>query len=107
LVAARYLQVHHAFPDARRIDEMQTTDFAAIESALQRHLVTLATSRGKASDISRTDALIERGVFDSLSLLDFVVFTEKLCGVRIPGEDVHPENFGSLDAIRRYLRERM
>jgi acyl carrier protein len=87
---------------------MQTTDFAAIEGALQRHLVTLAAARGKGTgEIARTDALIERGVFDSLSLLDFVVFTEKLCGIRIPGEDVHPENFGSLDAIMRYLRERM
>jgi acyl carrier protein len=87
---------------------MQTTDFAAIESALHRHLVTLAAARGTGGgEIARTDALIERGIFDSLSLLDFVVFTEKLCGLRIPGEDVHPENFGSLEAIMRYLRERM
>ena len=87
---------------------MQTTDFAAIEDRLTEHLLTLAAARGKpVGQISRTDQLIERGVFDSLSLLDFVVFAEKLCGVKIPGEDVHPENFGSLDAIMRYLRERM
>ena len=87
---------------------MQTTDFAAIEGALHKHLLTLAASRGKGvTAITRTDPLIERGVFDSLSLLDFVVYAEKLCGLRIPGEDVHPENFGSLDAIMRYLSERM
>jgi len=36
-----------------------------------------------------------------------VMFTEKLCGIKIPGEDVHPENFGSLEAIMLYLKERL
>jgi acyl carrier protein len=35
------------------------------------------------------------------------VFIEKLFGIKIPGEDVHPENFGSLEAIMRYLQERL
>lgn len=86
---------------------MGTPEFATIEATLHEHLVKLAASRGKGVlNISRTDRLIEHGIFDSLSLLDFVMFTEKLCGVKIPGEDIHPENFGSLEAVMLYLRER-
>ncbi|MEP7344528.1 MAG: hypothetical protein ABI877_04660 [Gemmatimonadaceae bacterium] len=86
---------------------MAIGNFAAIEAALHEHLVKLAAARGKGPlNISRTDGLIDHGIFDSLSLLDFVVFTEKLTGVKIPGEDVHPENFGSLEAVMLYLRDR-
>jgi acyl carrier protein len=84
------------------------TDLAALETTLRQYIEKLADSRGKAlPTLGRTDSLIDRGIFNSMSLLDFVVFTEKLCGIKIPGEDVHPENFGSLQAIMLYLRERL
>jgi acyl carrier protein len=88
-------------------DRMVISDYDALETTLHDYLVKLAASRGKGiRDISRTDRLIEHGIFDSLSLLDFVMFTEKASGLKIPGEDVHPENFGSLEAVMLYLRER-
>jgi acyl carrier protein len=87
---------------------MPATDFASLETTLREYLEKLADSRGKARpNLGRAERLIDRGIFDSMSLLDFVVFTEKLCGIKIPGEDVHPENFGSLEAIMLYLQERL
>ena len=87
---------------------MPATDFASLETTLREYLEKLADSRGKAlPNLGRAERLIDRGIFDSMSLLDFVVFTERLCGIRIPGEDVHPENFGSLEAIMLYLQERL
>ncbi len=87
---------------------MPATDFASLETTLREYLEKLALSRGKPlPNLGRTERLIDRGIFDSMSLLDFVVFTEKLFGIKIPGEDVHPENFGSLEAIMRYLQERL
>jgi acyl carrier protein len=87
---------------------MPGTDFASLETTLRQYIETLAHSRGKAlPPLGRAESLIDRGIFNSMSLLDFVVFTEKLCGIKIPGEDVHPENFGSLEAIMIYLKERL
>jgi len=86
---------------------MPGADFAALETPLRGYIEKLAEARGKALPLGRADSLIDRGIFNSMSLLDFVVFTEKLCGIKIPGEDVHPENFGSLEAIMLYLKERM
>ena len=87
---------------------MPSTDLAGIEQSLRQYVLKLADSRGKAApDLGRSERLIDRGIFDSMSLLDFVVFAEKLCGIKIPGEDIHPENFGSLEAIMGYLRERL
>jgi acyl carrier protein len=55
--------------------------------------------------IQDKDSFVDQGIFDSLSLLDFVVFIEKLCQIKIPGEAIVPENFGSLDAVMDYLTE--
>ena len=87
---------------------MPATDFASLETTLREYLERLADSRGKSlANLGRNEQLVDRGIFDSMSLLDFVVFIEKLFGIKIPGEDVHPENFGSLEAIMRYLQERL
>jgi acyl carrier protein len=87
---------------------MPGTDLASLETTLRQYIENLAASRGKASPaLGRGESLIDRGIFNSMSLLDFVVFIEKLCGIKIPGEDVHPENFGSLEAIMLYLEERL
>lgn len=87
---------------------MPATDFSSLEVTLREYLEKLASSRGKTlPNLERRERLIDRGIFDSMSLLDFVVFTEKASGIKIPGEDVHPENFGSLEAIMLYLQERL
>ena len=86
---------------------MNSIDLGSVEPALRTYLLDLARKRGAdLPALDRHDPLIERGVFDSMSLLDFVVFTERLCGIKIPGEDVDPEHFGTLDAILTYLRGR-
>jgi acyl carrier protein len=77
---------------------------AAVEADLVPYLVDAARTRGVEIDhIARDEDLIERGVFDSLSLLDFVMHVERVVGQRIPSEDVVPENFGTLADISAYL----
>jgi acyl carrier protein len=80
---------------------------AAIELDLSNYIVQSAKSRGKTiTTLSRTDDFVDREIFDSLSLLDFIQFIEKRCGITIPGEDIDPDNFGSLERIMSYLNER-
>ena len=57
------------------------------------------------ADLSRDHDFVQSQVFDSLSLLEFILHIEKTAGVKIPGEDIVPENFGSLATISEYLRE--
>ena len=74
------------------------------------HSYLLATPNAQAQALKRLepeDDLIALGIFDSLSLLDFVQYVEKRAGVEIPGEDIEPDNFGSMAAIERYLGSRI
>jgi len=79
-----------------------------VESELKAYLLKIANTRGKnVTDIRDDEALLESGILDSLSLLDFVVFLEKQYGTKVPGEEIVPENFGSLAAVSAYLQARL
>jgi acyl carrier protein len=86
---------------------MASPPLATIEEELKVYVLQSARERGvDVGDLARDDDFVERQVFDSLSLLDFVQHVEQVTSCKIPGEDVVPENFGSLAAITDYLGRR-
>jgi len=74
---------------------------------LMTYLLEISAARGKPlGELKPDDSLFDSGVLDSLSLLDFVMFLEKRYGFKIPGEEIVPENFGTLAAVGAYLDRR-
>lgn len=51
--------------------------------------------------------LVENGVIDSLGIMTLIEYVEKQFGARIKPEDVVVENFESVAAIARLVRERI
>ena len=49
-------------------------------------------------------ALIEEGIIDSMGLMQIVSFLEERAGVRVPDEEVGPDNFETLEAIDRMVK---
>jgi acyl carrier protein len=52
--------------------------------------------------------LIERGLIDSIGLMELVQFIEGETGVRVPDDEVHPDNFqtvATMDAMIQRLRD--
>jgi acyl carrier protein len=77
-----------------------------LEQTLRDYILALPAARAQGlTALDASDDFVEMGVFDSISLLEFVMHVEKLLGIKIPGEDVDPDNFGSLAAIIGYLQE--
>jgi acyl carrier protein len=78
-----------------------------MQQQLKAYLCETLEAQGRpVGDIAPDAALIDEGILDSLLLLDFVLLIERRCRIKIPGEDIVPEHFGSLDAVATYLRER-
>jgi acyl carrier protein len=78
-----------------------------MQQQLKAYLRETLEAQGRpVADIALDAPLIEEGILDSLLLLDFVLLLERRCGIKIPGEDIVPEHFGSLTAVAIYLRER-
>ena len=51
--------------------------------------------------------LVEEGVVDSLGIITLIAYVEKQFGARIKPEDVVLENFESVAAIARLVRQRI
>ncbi len=79
-----------------------------IERDLIDYLSNVAGKRNKSASAIEVDvSFIDSGILDSLQLLDFVNFVEKRFDIRVPGEDIIPEHFGTLGAVTNYLRKRL
>ena len=79
---------------------------ARIEQAALEYLTQLpgwvrAEARGGVAE-----GLIDHRVLDSLALLEFVTFVEKLCGIEIPSDDITEEHFNSVEGLLHYLESK-
>ena len=81
----------------------QVTD--SIEQQIDAFL--LATfPLARKSGIDRDSPLIERGILDSLGILDVVAFIESTFGITIDDEDLVPQNFQKLSAMSEFVRNK-
>ena len=55
--------------------------------------------------ITRSDSLIDRGIIDSIGLMQLMAFLEQRTGIRIPDQHVTPDNFQSVEAMERLLEK--
>ena len=54
--------------------------------------------------IGPDDALIDRGLLDSMAVMMIMTFVEERTGVRVPDKDVTPVNFESVSSIDDMVR---
>ena len=55
--------------------------------------------------IEADDGLIERGIIDSVGLIQLLTFIEERFAVRVPDHLVTPPNFGSVSAMEEMIKE--
>ena len=77
-----------------------TTD--SIEQRIQAFLVEKFPLARKAG-INKDTALLERGILDSLGILDVVSFLESEFSLVISDEELLPENFQSLGTLSAFV----
>ena len=56
-----------------------------------------------AEDIGPDDGLIERGIIDSVGLMQLLGFIEERTGIRIPDHMVTPTNFDTVTAMEEMV----
>ena len=52
------------------------------------------------------DCLLEKGVIDSMSIVEMIAFIEREFGVNAMEEEISEANFGSLAGIGRFVSEK-
>lgn len=61
----------------------------------------------KDGQVGRDESLVESGVIDSLGILELVDFVETKFDLRIPEDELVPENLDSIANITRYLTQKL
>jgi acyl carrier protein len=55
------------------------------------------------AEVSESDSLLEKGVIDSVAMVELVSFIEQTFEIRIHDEELMPENFDSLVAMGAFI----
>ncbi len=58
-------------------------------------------------NVGEKDSLIETGVIDSLGIVKLLAFLEETFSIRIPDDELIPENFETIEAISLLIGNKM
>lgn len=58
---------------------------------------------GTAVTIDDATPLIENGIVDSMGLMQIVAFIEERTGIRVPDDEIAPDNFETVGAISQLV----
>lgn len=71
----------------------------SFEQTLKRFIEENLVRDKSSGPVTPDESLMDRGVLDSLGLMNLIAFIEEKTGVRIADDDVMLENFETIDAI--------
>jgi acyl carrier protein len=71
----------------------------SFEQILKRFIEENLVRDKSSGPVTADESLMDRGVLDSLGLMNLIAFIEEKTGVRIADDDVMLENFETIDAI--------
>lgn len=61
---------------------------------------------GNDADLTDEDSFMGKGIVDSTGILEVVTFVEENFDVKIPDEDLMPENLDSINNLVKYVTAR-
>lgn len=82
-------------------------DGSEIEQRVRQFITDNFVIDGGPDRLEGTVSLTQSGVFDSMGVLEMVMFIEERFGVPVPDGDTVPENLDSVDRIVRYVGNRL
>ena len=78
---------------------------ADIKTRVRKHITDTIVMTASVS-FGDADSLLERGVLDSLAVLDLTEFLQAEFGIRIDNSELLPENLDTLDRIAAFVERK-
>ncbi|HUK33234.1 MAG TPA: phosphopantetheine-binding protein [Vicinamibacterales bacterium] len=78
-------------------------DLAAARDEIRAKVVDLASRTARRPTLGNDDVIPETGLLDSAAIMELIVWIETRFGMEIDQADLTLENFGTVNAIARYL----
>jgi acyl carrier protein len=77
-----------------------------IEEQIRQHILQTQLPGENPNRLQVDDDLLDSGILDSMGIMQLVSHLEKTYGIRIPTEEIEPEQFASVTALAALVREK-
>jgi acyl carrier protein len=57
----------------------------------------------RSIEVETEESLFDRGILDSMALMELIMFIEDRTGLKVPAEEVNPDNFETISRIEKLL----
>jgi acyl carrier protein len=78
-----------------------------VQAQIRAHILENCLYTTDDTKLLNTDSLLEQGIVDSTGILELVLFVEEAFGFTVEDEEVVPDNFDSVERLKRYVQDKM
>lgn len=57
----------------------------------------------RSIEVETEESLFDRGILDSMALMELIMFIEDRTGLKVPPDEVNPDNFETISRIEKLL----
>jgi acyl carrier protein len=82
------------------------SDRVAIQKTI-REFILREFPAARLRDVRDDDGLLEKGIVDSLGVLDIVAFLESQFGLKIADDELELEDFASIEALSAFVHRKL
>ena len=76
------------------------------EQELRNYILENFLFTGDQAALGNDDSFLRKGILDSTSVLELVEFIDRQFGVKVPDEEMVPENLDSVNLIVAYVQRK-
>jgi acyl carrier protein len=76
----------------------------SIETQIRNYVLENFLYTNDEGKLKNTDSFLEDGIIDSTGILELLMFVEETFGVEVADEEVLPDNFDSVEQLKRYIQ---
>lgn len=77
-----------------------------MKNQIKQFIATNFLFSDDTSLIADDQSLMQTGTFDSTGVLELIQFIEETFNIKVPDEDMLPNNFDTVDAIVAYIQRK-
>lgn len=79
---------------------------ALIRSKLREFVIDNFLMGDPNAQLNDADSFLDTGIVDSTGMLELVMFLEQSFDLKIPDQDLLPDNFDSIDRLTRFVERK-
>lgn len=75
-----------------------------IETQIRSYILENFLYTSDQGKLRNSDSFLEDGIVDSTGILELLMFVEETFGIQVEDEEVLPDNFDSVERLKRYVQ---